>query len=403
MRDADVLGQSDTAHTASTAPSMSRRIASIDIARGLIMALMALDHVRMYFSNAQFDPVAVGETDPAYFFTRWVTHLCAPGFFFLAGLSVHLAENRGQNGVTSSSLLFARGVWLILLELTIIGFAWSFTFGWFWFGVIWSLGAAMVCLAVLRWLPKLVLLAAAIALILSHNALPVPNLLPPGEAYELLYGAGSAWSRWVVFPVLPWLLAMVLGFAAGPYLAPDGVGRPRRFIVAGITALALFLVFRLLGFGQPDGGGVQWSFTFPDVALSFFNVEKYPPSAQYLLATLGVFALFLAIFINLEKSGGVAFKALAPLNTFGRVPFFFYVLHLFLIHSVALAAAYVFGWDSNWLIWNAMPDLTPPVGYGLTLAGVYLTWLIVLIALLPLCTAFSHAKDRSPHIWTKFL
>jgi uncharacterized membrane protein len=365
------------------------------------MALMALDHVRLYFTAAQFDPVSIGETNAAYFITRWVTHLCAPGFFFLAGLSVSLAESRGLRAAQSTALLMTRGVWLIFLELTVIGFAWSFSPGWFWYGVIWSLGASMICLGLLRWAPKGLLLLAAGAFILTHNLLPMQRLLQEGDAYALLYGSGTAGETWVIFPLLPWLCVMILGYAGGDWLAPAGRPRPERFLACGAGALLCFLLFRASGFGEPEHGGFQQSAVAVNSVLSFFNVEKYPPSTQYVLVTLGVLLLFIGA-LGRRRSNAPP-RLLAPLHVFGRVPFFFYLLHIFLIHGLVVLAAFALGWPRRGLIWNAEPSLVPPDGFGLGLAGVYAVWLVVLALLLPVCTAFARMKAASTGWWTKYL
>lgn len=375
------------------------RVAAIDVARGLIMALMALDHVRMYFSAAQFDPAAIGATDAGYFATRWITHLCAPGFFFLAGLGVFLAEQRGQPPARSAQLLASRGAWLILLEFTLIGFAWSFVPGWSWFGVIWSLGASMICLALLRFAPKRLLAFAAGAFLLLHNHLPMAQLLPAGGAFDLLYASGETAGRWVVFPLLPWLAVMTLGYAAGPWLMPAGDVEPARFFRLGAAAVVAFVVLRVAGLGEPAEGGALVYRDAVDSAMSFLNVEKYPPSTQYVLVTLGLLFVLTALFATAASTA----RWLAPLEVFGRVPFAFYLMHLYLIHGLACLSALAFGWPFAWLIWSNGPNLTPPDGFGTNLAGVYAAWFAVLLFLYPACAWFARVKSRSGRLWTKFL
>jgi uncharacterized membrane protein len=389
--------------TASAVRSARGRVLAIDITRGAIMALMALDHARMYFSAAQFDPTAIGETDLAYFMTRWATHLCAPGFFFLAGFSVHLAQRRGLDRGSLSVLLVARGLWLMLLEFTLIGFAWSLAPGWNWFGVIWSLGASMICLAALRWLPAPLLAIGATTFLLIHNALPMAAIIPGAENYGLLYGATEFAGRLVVFPLLPWVAVMVLGYAAGRWLAPAGQMSAPRLVSVGACSLAAFIVFRLVGFGEPEGGGAKVWPSAVDTLLSFLNVEKYPPSAQFVLVTLGLLLLAIGALTALERVTPSTLRIFAPLRVFGRVPFFFYVLHLYLIHGLALLAAVALHWPVSWLFWRHGPNLTPPDGYGATLPGVYLACFVVLLILFPACSAFARAKAGSTALWTKFL
>lgn len=381
------------------------RVASIDIVRGLIVVLMALDHTRMFFSSAQFDPLAIDETTWGYFLTRWVTHLCAPGFFFFAGFSVALAESAGQSGRRSAFLLLTRGAWLIVLELSLIGFAWSFILGWSWFGVIWSLGLSMICLATLRWLPKLVLFVLGIAFTALHNAIPVEAILADENLRAALLSAGfvgieGLGRKLVLFPLLPWLALMVVGYAAAPWLAPGGRPHARRFWFAGAGALVLFVGLRAIGLGEA-AGGVNDLAARSQNALNFLNVEKYPPSLQFSLMTLG---LLFACVAGVESLGERAKRVFPPLLVFGGVPFFFYVMHLFLIHALALATATMLKWPSEFLFWRgAGPNLTPPDGYGVGLSGVYIVWIAVLALLFPLCAAFLKHKQTSRALWTKYL
>lgn len=388
------------------APRLSSRVASVDIVRGLIVALMALDHTRMYFTAAHFDPVDVNETTLGYFLTRWVTHLCAPGFFFLAGLGVALAESAGQSARQSTVLLMTRGAWLIALELTVIGFAWSFNLGWSWFGVIWSLGLSMICLGLLRWAPKLVLLAVAISFTTLHNLLPLTAIFENESVRSALYSAGfveadAIGRKLVLFPLLPWLSIMILGYAAAPWLAPNGRPSVGKFLLVGAGAVGLFVALRMLGIGEPPEGGVQDYATPAQDVMSFLNVEKYPPSLQFSLATLGVLAVFVA---GVEALGDKARRAFYPLLVFGSVPFFFYVLHLYLIHGLAFVTANALSWSTDYLFWrNPWPNLDPPEGYGFGLAGVWAVWILVLAILLPLCIAFWKYKRASRAWWTKYI
>lgn len=382
------------------------RIASIDIARGLVVALMALDHTRMYFTSAHFDPVDVSQTTPGYFITRWLTHLCAPGFFFLAGFGVALAERAGQSARQSTFLLLTRGVWLIGLELTVIGFAWSFVVGWSWLGVIWSLGLSMICLGALRWLPNLLLLGCALAFTMVHNALPMDALIGNESLRSAVYSAGfveadTIGRKLVLFPLLPWLSVMILGYAAVPWLAPDGKPSVERFLLVGLGAIALFAVARVVGIGQPSGGGVHDFATLSQDVMSFFNVEKYPPSFQFSLVTLGLLCAFVA---GVEALGDGARRWFFPLLAIGSVPFFFYILHLYFIHGLALLAANVLSWPTDYLFWhNPSPNLDPPKGYGFDLTGVWLVWLSILALLAPPCAAFSQFKRGSRGWWTKYV
>lgn len=384
-------------------PKAAGRNAALDIARGLIVALMALDHVRIFFSAAQFDPLDLDQTSIGWFLTRWITHLCAPGFFFIAGLSATLIESR-QTKRALAAFLLVRGLWLILLELAVFGFAWSFNPGWLWLGVIWGLGAAMILLAGLISLPRPLLLAAALAFTLLHNALWPAGLLPP-TAETLLYAGGVAdlpllGPRMVLYAVLPWTALMLLGYAAGPWLLPDGRPAVRRLAWAGAAMVAAFLLLRFVGLGQPAGGGYEPG-GGPRAILSFLDVEKYPASLQFSLATLGLMALFLALIARFADRPRLA-ALLGPLQAYGRVPFFFYLLHLFLIHGAALLTARLLGWPADHLFWEGIgPSLRPPDGYGFGLAGVWLAWLPILALLYPACSWFGRLKSRRPERWLR--
>lgn len=384
-------------------PNPGRRDWALDSTRGLIVALMALDHVRIFFSAAQFDPTDLDSTSLGWFLTRWVTHLCAPGFFFIAGLSAALMQRR-QGRRELASFLLVRGLWLILLELAVFGIAWSFNPGWLWFGVIWGLGASMVLLAGLIFVPRSLLLIVAAGFTLLHNWL-WPSGLLPATIEALLYSGGVAdlpllGQRLIIYPVLPWAALMAIGYAAAGWLIP---ARPAagRLAAAGAIMVAAFIVSRVAGLGAPadsgfePGGGIR-------ALLSFLNVEKYPPSLQFSLATLGVLALLLALAVRFERLPRAA-MLLHPLQAYGRVPFFFYLIHLFLIHGLALAAAVLLGWPTAYLFWEGIgPNLKPPEGYGFGLGGIYPTWLLVLALLYPLCAGFARLKQKHPEAWLRF-
>lgn len=381
------------------------RLAELDATRGLIVALMALDHVRIFFANAQFDPTDLDRTDVAWFATRWVTHLCAPGFFFIAGMAAALYEKSAGKRATAWFLL-SRGAWLVVLEIAVFGFAWSFSPGWWWLGVIWGLGASMIVLSTLIFAPRAALLTLAVAFTVLHaNFWPTTGL--PDAAQALLHGAGEftlplIGTRLVLYPLLPWLALMTLGYCSAGYFASEGRLRTKRLLVTGLAAIAAFVGFRHFGFGAPVDEGYR-AFTAPDRNLmSFMNVEKYPPSLQYSLVTLGVLALAAALFAALQKRN--ALRLAAPLDAYGRTPFFFYLVHLFLIHAFALAAATLLHWPTDYVFWRSIgPNLTPPDGYGFGLAGVYMMWLVVLAIMYPLCLWFGRLKRNRADGWLRYL
>lgn len=408
-RDSVALGPNSTVPTEDgsihVAGDVGARDPTLDVARGLIIVLMALDHVRIYFSSAQFEPTDLDRTTLAYFLMRWVTHLCAPGFFFLAGLSAGLFGQRSGRAEVAR-LLLIRGTWLVVLEILVFGFAWSFNPGWWWFGVIAGLGASMIAMSGLVYVPRLWLFGAALAFTVFHNAIWASGLVPDGTVATLLYSGGMAQipfvgQRIVLYPLLPWLALMALGYGATPWLANREPSANRHLLIVSAGALAAFLLVRAAGFGQPMNGGFDTGRAAEWNAMSFLNVEKYPPSLQFSLVTLGLCLLFLAVVRNFDLSRPTAVR---PLLVFGQVPFFFYLLHLFVIHTAALAVARLLNWPSDYLFWGGVgPNLVPPEGYGFEPAGIYLTWLAVLAALFPLCTLYARYKRDRDSWWLKLL
>jgi uncharacterized membrane protein len=397
-------------------PLPDHRIVSLDVARGIIISLMALDHVRQFFTAAQFDPVDLNHTNIAYFLTRFVTHFCAPGFFFISGMSVALMERRMPSRAAVATRLLGRGAWLVLLELTVIGFAWSFAPGWSWLGVIWCLGASFALLGALIYVPRSVLLVGAIAFTCLHNAFWTYQPPDHGAAASLnaiLYAGGPAvipgfGEKFVLYPLLPWLSLMVLGYATGPWLFRDPARRRFRLLMVGATATAAFMVLRLTNlYGAPplttdasDSGGFVAIGSVAHDVMSALNVNKYPPSLQFSLLTVGGLLMVLAWLSRFDQKSQRRSPWLRPIATFGRVPFAFYVMHLFLIHGLALIVAQALGWPTATLFWKGPSgDATPPSGYGFGLPGVYAVWLVVLLILYPLCDRFAALKRRKPNNW----
>ena len=375
---------------------------SIDLLRGLIMVLMVLDHTRDFFSSSAMNPRDVH--DPALFLTRWVTHFCAPLFIFLAGLSAFLYGTRGRTRQEVSFFLFTRGAWLVLLELTVVLFGWTFNpaFNFFVLQVIWAIGCSMIALAGLIYLPRVALAAFALAMIAGHNLLD-------GIKAEQLQGFGSLWlvvhesgflqplpgiKVLALYPLVPWIGVMAAGYACGPVLNFPERQRRRWLVGAGVFLVGFFVVLRALNvYGDPAAweSSPSWSAS----VLSFINCEKYPPSLLYLAMTLGPGLIGLALFENARG------RLADWLITFGRVPFFFYVLHIYLIHLVAVAAAAFAGADLSWLFQD--PIAIKPDGYGVNLLVIYALWLGFLLALYPLCRWFAALKQRRRDWWLSYL
>ncbi|MFL6722493.1 MAG: DUF1624 domain-containing protein [Sphingomonas sp.] len=396
-----------TSQTESNASTIAWRDPSLDVTRGLIVALMALDHVRMYFTSAQFDPTDLAHTDIGYFTARWVTHLCAPGFFFIAGLSGGLLETRAGRPA-AARLFVTRGLFLVAMEILVFGVAWSFNPGWWWFGVIAGLGAAMIAMSALMFLPKPVIFVLGAAFTLLHNSLW--GAIAPGSetANALLYSADVAklpvfGPRIVLYPLLPWLALMMMGYAATPVLRRADAGSARRLAGISLALIAAFVLCRAIGFGQGFRGFTRQADTAHSI-MAFMNVSKYPPSLQFSLATLGVVLLFLAVIRLADWNRDRLPGWQRLLQTYGQVPFFFYLVHIFLIHASALASATVLGWQTRYLFWHDFgPNLQPPDGYGLPLAGVIVVWLCVLAVMYPICAYFGRLKRNRRSWWLKLL
>ena len=378
---------------------------SIDCLRGLVMILMALDHTRAFLSDARFAPLDLAHTTPALFFTRWVTHLCAPVFFLLAGLAASLSLGHGRTVPEISRFLLTRGLWLVVLELTVISVGWYFTLRiipWT-AGVIWALGWSMVIMAGLVWLPLPAIATAGLALIGLHNAtdaVPADAFGPFAWLWRVLHVSdpyGKALLR-IDYPLVPWVGVMAVGYSLGPLVLQPPARRRRALLVLGSLAVAGFLALRTWnGYGDPQPWSVQPSGTY--TALSFLRVRKYPPSLMFLLMTLGPALVALAW---LERARG---RVAAVLVTFGRVPLFFYVLHIYVAHALAVVTAYAQGGTAAFLFSNAgpAPTTTYPDWYGLGLPGVYALWLVIVAGLYPVCRAFAALKARRRDWWLSYL
>ena len=370
----------------------SARIVSIDVLRGLVMALMALDHTRDFFGTGDFNPRDV--MDPALFLTRWVTHFCAPTFIFLAGLSAYL-YGRGRSAGELSRFLLIRGLWLILLDFTLIKFAWRFAVDLYRLtaGVIFVIGASMVILAALIWLPRWAIAAVVLIMVVGHNLLDGIKAEEFGGASWVwhvlhepgLVPLGDGTSLYVLYPLIPWIGVMAAGYLLGPVMQLERASRQRFLFRLGAAVTLGFIVLRATNlYGDPAPWTVQE--TWLSTLLSFLNCEKYPPSLLYLMMTLGPALMLLACF---EHTRGTFARLLA---TFGQVPFFYYVVHLYLIHGLAVAMG---------LAMTGTLMRTPFI--GLSLAGIYLVWLLVIVLLYPICRWFAELKKTGRGGWWSYL
>lgn len=384
----------------------SSRLDCVDLLRGIVMVLMALDHTRDFFTGLQFAPEDLSRTSAPLFFTRFVTHFCAPVFFLLAGTGAYLSLSRGKSVAQVSTFFATRGLWLIFLDLTVMAVAWTFVYP-FWFsGVLWSIGWAMIAMALLVWLPLPAIAAVGAGMILTHNLLD--GITPRSfdnftlaRLWVVLHGhglvpIGSQSEFFILFPLIPWVGVMAVGYALGALLRrPDW-----RKLVFGIGAMltAAFLLSRFFHlYGSAHGG---WKVQASPVLnlVAFFDTSKYPPSLQFLLMTLGPALMALPWLDRVNAERGLA----RVLQVFGRVPLFYYVLHLFLIHTLAILVANAVHQPSGWLRGGPMM-LFPPEHYGHGLPFIYAMWATVVVLLYLPCKWFMEYKRRHSDWWLSYL
>jgi len=362
------------------------------------MILMALDHTRDYFSILRFQPEDLSRATFGLFMTRWVTHYCAPTFFLLAGVGASLMLRAGRTKGQVSTFLLTRGLWLIFLEITVLHFAWNFNWGFPKFLlVIWALGLSMIILAALLHLPTRVVAAFAISTIVLHNLLDgvTPQMLGAlSPLWTVLHSPGLiAGKIFVGYPIVPWFAVMALGYALGEVFSWEPSRRKTFLVKAGVAVTIGFVLLRLSNtYGNPGAWSSQRNalMTFA----SFLNLNKYPPSLLYLAMTLGPAMIALSLF---ESARG---KLVDIISVYGKVPFFYYVLHLFLIHGLSVAFAQWQGGDWRFLSLNTQAF---PAWYGVSLPGVYLAWAIVILLLYFPCKWFAGLKGRNKSRWLSYL
>ncbi len=374
------------------------RVVSVDILRGLVMILMALDHTRDFFSRLRFQPEDMARSTPILFLTRWVTHFCAPSFFFLAGVGASLAMRNGRSRRDVSRFLLTRGLFLVVLEPTVLQIGWNFSFGPpFILLVIWSLGWSMVALSGLIYLPHKVIAAVSVLMIFGHNLLDgitADSLGGFAPIWHLLHVPGVVTNDVIVgYPLIPWMGVMSLGFVVGDVFkwAPDA---RRKFLIrTGGTAIILFMVLRYFNlYGNPFPWTAQRSAAM--TVASFLNLLKYPPSLMYLLMTLGPAFMALALFENAR--GTIA----RVVSVYGKVPMFYYAIHIFLIHTLAALFALVQGGHAGFL---GLDVESFPAWYGTSLPGVYLAWLTVVALLYVPCRWYAGLKSRRNDFWLRYI
>jgi uncharacterized membrane protein len=379
------------------------RLDSVDFLRGLVMVIMALDHVRDFLTYLRFDPTDLTQTYGALFFTRWITHFCAPVFVFLAGTGAFLSGSRGKSPRELSRFLLTRGIWLIIAELTIVRLAWLYSFdtSFLFVQVIWVIGWSMIILSGLIHLRVKTIAIIGGTVVVLHNLLDgispavfgsldwlwmtihvqAPYELAPGHIYMPFY------------PMIPWPAVMALGYAFGALLMFEPERRRRVLFRLGFALTVAFFVIRGI---NVYGDLVPWSHqsTTTLTIISFFNTTKYPPSLCYLLMTLGPAIIVLAL-----ADRGVP-KLLKPIIVFGRVPMFYYVIHLYVVHGVAVIAGIAQGFDISAMM---AIFVNYPKGYGFSLPVIYLFWIGIVVALYPLCLWFAGVKRRRRDWWLSYI
>jgi len=398
----------------SAAPRPSR-LTSVDALRGLVMIVMAIDHVRDFVHRgAMFQsPTDLATTTPFLFLTRWITHFCAPVFMLTAGMGAYFFWRNGERTRTElSRFLVTRGAWLIVLELTLMQVAYNFNLSSsnpVFLIVLWVLGACMIVLSALVWLPIGALAVVSVATIVLHNTLDgirAQSLGRLAPAWILLHqvGAFPVAGRIVIaaYSLIPWFAVMALGFCLGPVFSSDPNLRRRRFLTLGAGMTVAFVAVRALNvYGDPSPWTTQPTGMF--TLLSFLNTTKYPPSLAFLLMTLGPALILLSAFDR------VSFSRSHPFIVFGRVPLFYFVLHFFLAHvAIVVLALASYGTAAMQFMFQPLPSMGGPAkafppDFGYPLWVAYAVWAVIVIGLYPLCRWFATVKERGGRWWLSYL
>ena len=373
------------------------RLDSVDLLRGLVMVIMVLDHVRDFFhgTSQRISPEDLTKTDAALFFTRWITHFCAPVFVFLAGVGISFSSLSREGNRAVSRFLITRGLWLIFLELTVMNFSFSFRVPYdiLLLQVIWAIGWSMIAMAALIWLPRRILAIFAVAMILLHNTTDGLQIASPiwSFLHVMTFTKIGDMPLLLAYPLIPWVGVMAAGFCLG-----DVIRRRSTLLFIGAAMTLAFFALRFLNiYGDP----APWNGA---TAMSFFRATKYPPSLLYLLMTLGPALLLLGW---LDRVRVAEFH---PLRVFGRVPMFYYIVHFYLVHGLAVVLAGL-QYDDWTLLLGVPPSVSGsfppgfPRDYGYSLGTTYLIWIAVVAALYFPCRWYMQFKQRSRAAWTSYL
>jgi len=377
------------------------------VVRGLIMIIMALDHTRDFFSKAAIDPTDPMQSWPMLFFTRWITHLCAPGFVALAGTSVYLQKLRGRTSGEMGQKLVLRGIWLIFVEVAVVSFGLFFTYHEHFFQVIYAIGGSMIVLAALQYLPTRWVAAYGFAVVLLHDLLQRIQPEQLGRAawlWEFVVSTGfffrndQLWA-FVMYPLLPWSGVMAIGYVFGAVVSFPAEKRRVRSLQFGVVTLVTFVVLRATNWYGDSVKFVHLG-SFERTTMSFFDVSKYPPSLQYLCATLGVLLVVFAVMDYALERRWIP-RALGVVEIYGRVPFFYYVLHFYLLHVLAIVTLMCV---THTVHVSIAATAMGKVGHGwVGLPGVYLVWICVVAVLYYPCRWFAGVKARRRDWWLSYL
>jgi uncharacterized membrane protein len=386
------------------------RLTSIDFLRGLVMVVMALDHTRdlMHVDALTADPTDLATTTPMLFFTRWITHLCAPTFVFLSGTSAFLSFQNQENKAENRLFLLKRGLWLIFLEFTVINFGIWFdtSFSILMSQVIAAIGFGLIILSILTHFSPKTIGVLGLIIIFGHNLLANVNF-PQGMILHYFWGYLFKLSFWqfpskfiffVNYPLIPWLGIMLTGYGFGQYLQLPDAQRRKTILQFGLGALSIFALLRTFNL---YGDTQLWNYTQKNwdySILSFMNVNKYPPSLLYVCATLGISLLLLYFFDGKDN------RFTRIMTVYGKVPLFYYLIHWYILHSLMLILMLVQGF--YWSDFNFEPFGfgRPKQGGGVGLLGVYLIWLVVVAALYPVCAWYGRYKAaHREKRWLRYL
>jgi uncharacterized membrane protein len=396
-------------HDDMTTTVSSRRVESIDVLRGVIMILMALDHTRDFFGVIGINPTDPARTTVALFFTRWITHFCAPVFFLLTGTGAFLSIGRRTRGELAW-LLFTRGLWLIALELTFVrcfGYQFNFDYRVTMLVVLWALGWAMIVLAALVRLPAVAVATIGASTIAMHNlfdSVRASSLGALAPLWSVLHApnvvlAAPRMTVFVAYPLIPWVGVTAVGYGLGALYRQSAERRQALLLRAGSAAVAAFVVLRFVNiYGDPVRWSTQRSPIF--TVLSFLNATKYPPSLLFLLMTLG--PALLALWLLDRGTPRILRAALV----YGQVPLFYFVLHLTLIHLLAVVVCVARYGDAHWMFQSPSLDrypFTQPPGWGFSLPLVYVAWISVVALLYPACAWYAAVKARRRTWWLSYV